>query len=127
MVSSRTRFRAWGGVVWAARSRHRGWAEDDAHQQRADEAADDDDGEGTLRVGADAVRYGRGQQAEGGDQHGHHDGTEAEDSALDGGIFDGVSTHAHLVDVLEHDDADLDRDAEESRKPTPEETLKWSR
>jgi hypothetical protein len=59
------------------------------------------------------VRERGGQQAEGGDQHGHHDGAEAEDGAFDGGLFDGVAADAHLVDAFEHDDAGLDGDAEE--------------
>jgi hypothetical protein len=62
------------------------------------------------------VRDGGGQKAERGDEHGHHDGAEAEDSAFDGSIFDGVSVDAHLVDVLEHDDAGLDGDAEEGEE-----------
>ena len=62
------------------------------------------------------MRCGGGQKAEGGDQHGHHDGTQAEDGALDGCLFDGVSAHAHLVDVLQHNDADLDGDAEEGEE-----------
>ncbi len=75
--------------------------------------ADDDDGEGTLRVRADAVRCSGRKQAQGGDEHRHHDGAEAQDSAFDGGLFDGVTADAHLVDVFEHDDANLNRDAEE--------------
>ena len=57
-----------------------------------------------------------GKQAESRDQHGHHDGTQAEDGAFDGGLLDGVAADAHLVDVFEHDDADLHGDAEEREK-----------
>ena len=39
---------------------------------------------------ADAARKSGGQQAERGDQHGHHDGAQAQDRAFDGGVFDGV-------------------------------------
>ena len=85
-------------------------------KQRADQPADDDDGEGALRVRADAVRESGGQQAQGRDQHGHHDGAKAEHGAFDGGVFDGVSAGAQLVDVLEHDDAGLHRDAEQRQE-----------
>src|ERR1700722_2383023 len=88
-----------------------GWEEENAHDQGGDQAADDYDGEGALGIRADRAAGGGGKEAQGGDQHGHHDG--AEDGAFDGGIFDGMVVGAELVDVLEHDDAGLDGDAEE--------------
>src|SRR5487761_2076541 len=57
-----------------------------------------------------------GKKAERGDEHGHHDGTEAKDSSFDGGILDGIAAGAHLVDALQHDDAGLDGDAEEGKE-----------
>jgi hypothetical protein len=84
--------------------------------QGCDQTADDDDGEGALRVRADGVGRGRGQQAQSRDQHGHHDGAQAEDGAFDGGVFDGVAAHAQLVDVFEHDDAGLHGDSEKGEE-----------
>ena len=49
-------------------------------------------------------------------QHGHHDGTKPQHRALDGGIHDRVPSRAELVDVLEHDDAGLHRDAEQRQE-----------
>ena len=52
------------------------------------QAADDDDGEWPLRVGSDGMRQGGGQQAKRGHQHGHHDGAQAQNGALDRGFDD---------------------------------------
>ena len=62
--------------------------QEDADDQVGQQAADDDDGEGPLRVGADGVRERGGQQAQRGHQHGHHDGPQAQNGALDGGLDD---------------------------------------
>ena len=57
-----------------------------------------------------------GKQAERGDEHGHHDGAQAQHGAFDRGIFDGVAAGAQLVDVFEHDDAGLHGDAEQRQE-----------
>src|ERR1019366_6033008 len=48
--------------------------------------------------------------------HGHHDGTQAEDGALHGGVHDGVTSRAALIDVLQHDHAGLHGHAEQREK-----------
>src|SRR5579863_5119350 len=90
--------------------------QENAHDQRGHEAADDHDGEGALGVRADGVGHGGGQQSEGGDEHGHHDGTKAEHGALDGRVFDRKAADAKLVDVFEHDDAGLHGHAEQRQE-----------
>ncbi len=47
-----------------------------------------------------------------GDQHGHHDGTQAQNGSFDGCLFNGIAARAQLIDVLEHDDAGLHGNAE---------------
>src|SRR5271168_2104671 len=102
-----------------ARARERGIhrrEEKDADQQIGEKSADDDDGKRALGIGADAVREGGGKQAEGGDEHGHEDGPEAEHGSFGRGLLDGVAAAAKLVDVLDHDDAGLHGHAEQSEK-----------
>ena len=52
--------------------------DEEAEDQARDEAGDDYDGEWFLRVAADAGGHGGGEQAETGDQGGHHNGAKAE-------------------------------------------------
>ena len=62
--------------------------QEDADDEVGEQAADDDDGEGALRVGADGMRERGGQQAERGHEHGHHDRAQTQHRALDGGFDD---------------------------------------
>ncbi len=57
------------------------------------------------------------QQAERRDQHRHHDGTKPQYGSFHRGIRDGVSLHAQLIDVLQHDDAGLDGDSKQRQEP----------
>ena len=109
----KSRFRRWEHVLRPGDPDVEGWQQEDADDQRADQAADDDDGERALRVGADVVRGSGGKQAKRSHQHCHHDGAEPQNGPFDGRLLDGVTAGAHLVDVLEHDDAGLHGDAEE--------------
>ena len=49
-------------------------------------------------------------------QHGHHDGPQPAHGAFDGGIFNRCTACAQLIDVLHHDDAGLNRDAEQRQE-----------
>ena len=67
------------------------------------------------------MRERGGQQAKSGYQHGHHNGAQTKDRALDGGFNDVLlsgnlhasAACAQLVDVFKHNYTDLHRDAEE--------------
>src|SRR5262249_36293912 len=48
--------------------------------------------------------------------HRHHDRAKPSGCAVDGGFGDGHPSRAKLIDVLHHDDADLDRHAKQSQK-----------
>jgi hypothetical protein len=50
--------------------------------------------------------------ARGRNQHSHHDWAQAKHRTLDGGLFDCVTLHAKLINVLEHDDSGLYGDTE---------------
>src|SRR5579864_2773423 len=100
-------------VAWSRPEDVQGGPEDYADDQFYDEASHDYDGKGALRVGADVVRHGGGQQAQGRDQHGHHDRAETER-----GSFFCCFPHRHaastqLVDVLDHNYADFDGDSDQ--------------
>jgi hypothetical protein len=86
--------------------------DEESDEEAGDEAGHDDDGEGTLRVGADAGGERGGQQAEAGDERGHHDGTEAQERGFARGGTDSHAFSAQLVDVGDEDDGGLDGDAE---------------
>lgn len=51
--------------------------DEESKQQARDQSRHNDDGEGPLRIGADAVRESGGQQAEACDQGRHHDRPQA--------------------------------------------------
>src|SRR6185312_15331180 len=68
-----------------ARARHQGVQhrhEIDANDQARDHAADDDQGERSLRIGADAGRHRGRQQSKRGDQRRHHDRPQAQERRL---------------------------------------------
>ena len=107
-----------GQPVSGARPEHvESGPQNHADEKLHNQAADNDDGERPLRVGADVMRHGRRQQAERGHQHGHHDGPQTQPGAFPRGLADRQSAHPQLVDVLDHDDADLDRNSNQCQKP----------
>jgi len=71
---------------------------------------------GPLRVGADGVGHRGGKQPQSRNQHRHHDGAKPQDSAFDRGSFRSVTSGSKLIDVFEHDDTRLNRDAEERQE-----------
>src|ERR1035437_4794102 len=88
----------------------------DAHHQGGSQPAHDDNGERPLRIRSDGVRKRRGQQSDSGHEHGGHDGTQPQDSALHRGIHDRAASRAELVNVFEHDNAGLHRHAKQSQE-----------
>ena len=99
--------------------------EDHADQQFDNQAADDDDGEGALRVGADVVRHRGGQQPESRDQHGHHDGTEAEDGAFFAASRTAMPRARSWLMYSTMITPIWTETPNSARKPRPDETLKW--
>ncbi len=55
-----------------------GGKDKESKERGGDEAADDDDGEGFLGFGANAMGKGHGKEAEHGEQGGHEDGAQPE-------------------------------------------------
>src|SRR5215469_6236685 len=90
--------------------------EEDADQQLEGQAADNDDSERPLRVRANFMGHGGGEQSQGSHQHGHHDGTQAQRSSFLGGFLYRAASHAKLVDVFHHDDAGLHGDADQRQE-----------
>ena len=58
----------------------------------------------------------RRQQTQSRNQHRHHDGPKPQNSAFHRGFLDRVTASAKLIDVLDHDDADLHGHAEKRQK-----------
>ncbi len=100
----------------AAPRKHKVWATDHADEQFYNQPAHNHNGKWPLRVGADVVRHGCRQQAKSGHQHGHHDGSQPQSSAFASRFAHRESAHAKLIDVLNHDDTDFDRDADQRQK-----------
>src|SRR6476646_3914817 len=84
--------------------------DEEAQDQTGDEAGDDDDGEGLLRVAADTGGHGGGEQTQAGDERGHHDRTQAEKGGFASGFADGAAFKAQFVDVTDKDDGGLHGD-----------------
>src|SRR5208282_128285 len=91
--------------------------QEDAHSKGCDETSYDHDGEGALGIGTDGVRECGGEQSQRGHQHGHHDGPQPQHGALNRGVLDGIAQSSQLIDVFEHDDSGLHRDAEQRQEP----------
>ena len=87
--------------------------DEEAEDQARDQPGDDDDGEGLLRVAADAGGHGGGEQAEAGDERGHHDGTKAQQSGFARGFANGAAFEAKFVDVADENDRGLHGNAEQ--------------
>ena len=90
--------------------------QDDTDEQVRNEAANDDDGKRSLRVRSDAMGERRGQQAQGCDQHGHHDRSKPKHRAFHGSFFNVVPAGPKLIDVFHHDHADLYRHAKQRKE-----------
>src|ERR1700736_2626143 len=67
-----------------------------------DEATHNDDGKWSLRIGAYSVGGRCGQQSQGRDQHGHHDGAKPKHGPFHRRFFYRETAHPQLVDVLKH-------------------------
>ena len=68
---------------------------------------------GRLGVGADAGGKSGGQQAEAGNERGHHDGAEAKKRGFAGSGTDSHAFASQFIDVRDKDDGGFDRDAEQ--------------
>ena len=87
-----------------------------SQDQRRHQAAHNNDGEGALRIRANAARKRRRQQAEAGDQHSHHDRAQTLHRTINGCFKDVVAPHAQLIDVFQHDDPGLHGHAKERQE-----------
>jgi len=103
-------------IVFAREPHVQGGEQENADDEVGEETTNNNNCEGPLGIGADGVRKSGGQQSEGGNEHGHHDGPEAQDCALYRCLLNCVSDSTQLIDELDHDDAGLHRDTKQSEK-----------
>src|SRR5579862_1382539 len=104
--------RLWQDIVVACKPNVERWQDENAHGQSCNQASHDYDREWPLRIRSDGVRESGWQKPKRRHEHGHHDWAKPEDRTLDRSVHNGMSFGAQLVDVFQHDDAGLHRDAE---------------
>src|SRR5450631_4072568 len=81
--------------------------DEESDEEAGDETGDDDDGEGFLRVRADAGGERSGDEAETGYERGHHNGTQAQQRSLTRSLANSHAFLTQLVDVGDEDDRSL--------------------
>src|SRR5215472_12757789 len=90
--------------------------QENAHQQSSQEASNNHNGEGPLRVRPDSPRDGRGQQTESSHEGSHQDRAKPQNGPVNGSILYRVPARTQLIDVLQHDYSGLDAYTKERQK-----------
>ena len=103
-------------VIVASKPCVQGRQQNNTDDQVGKQTTDNDNRKRPLRIGPDAVRERRRQQAQRGNQHGHRNRPKPQHRAFHRGIFNVIASSPKLVNVLHHDDADLHRNAKQRKK-----------
>src|ERR1043166_633438 len=94
-----------------------GWQDEQGQERCGNEPADDDDGEGLLRFGTDAMRKRHGQEAEHGEQRRHEDSAQTHLRTVQDRFHGRFAIIEAFVEMADHDHAIQHGLAKEGNEP----------